>query len=157
MSLSSDLINSQPGLGDPIVEVLTPRLTSYRYLNNQIVSFLITGISMDGTDTFYDNLIAYFDQQRQADQKVFFLIEIRANVTFTPYHRTRTEDFANRFTEAVGYGAFIFDGGMLLQIIKNFVMILLARRWKHTTFREFKERDKALHWLYERWLADQDK
>lgn len=151
----TDSANAPTALGIPTVEQLTPRLTVERYLNDNIMVYTITGISRQGVQLFFEAARAYIDQQQAANLPVLYLVEIRANVTFTPHFRENSEEFVKQYAHIHGRAAYIFDGGLLLNIVKNFVMIIQSRRQRNITFREFKDKQKALEWLYDGLIAAQ--
>lgn len=142
-------------LGDPIVEELTPRLTVETYLDGHIVYYLITGISREGSDVFFGAGEQHFQRAIERNMPALYIIEIRANVTFTPYFRTRSEEFVKAWSHIHGHAGYIFKGGVLLNIIKSFILNLQSKRWRSMEFREFKDKDAALAWLYEKYRATQ--
>lgn len=141
-------------LGEPVVEQLTPYLQASWFLDRQIMVLLITGITRAGTDVFAETGIGYFSQQYEAKRPVLYLMEVRADLTLTPYFRQRAESLIGMFKGIEGRAAYIFDGNVLLRIAKTLIMILQRRLWPRVQAQTFKERDAALVWLYDGWRED---
>lgn len=140
-------------LGEPTVQQLTDHSVAHWYLDREILHVFITGISRAGTDAFADIMITHFNRRMDAGKAAYYLVEIRADLTLTPYFHQRADELVGRLSGIEGYGAYIFEGNVLMRIAKPLILLTQRRLFPRVTTQTFKHTDAALLWLYKHWQA----
>lgn len=144
-----------PGLGQPELERITKFMTAEWYLDRQLMVLVLTGISREGTDVFAKTGLEYFGRRFTANLPVFYMLEIRADLTLTPYFRQRAEENIGQYRGVTGRAAYLFEGNVLLRVAKPLILILQHRMWPAVTVQTFKDKPAALTWLYDGWRLAQ--
>lgn len=141
-------------LGEPTIELEMTGLRVYSYLDGRIKVLEGTSATREAVDAFVEQARQYFERCLANREPVLYMVHITQAMAMTPYTKHRLDTFNREYAHIIGRGAYIFPNSAIMRFIKNFVMYFQTRQWKHVDFREFKDVESALEWLYEGYLND---
>lgn len=126
------------------------------YLDDKLLASYLESATREAIDHFVNASTDYFNRCLAEQRPALYLIKL-GSISFTPYSREAMTNLVAQFKHLQGRGAYVFTQHPISTVMRNFIMHENRKAWPGVDFMRFDTPTSALTWLYEGYIAQQNR